>query len=189
MTIRELENAGLDLWLMGHTHITWPDKPGNRDIIFNPGTPEPDGFDCKHEGCAFLHSINGRKERETQIINTGTHRFVQASETISDSEDISKLINHYSEESWQQNVLSLKVTGKLEEDTYKKWEDKRSKIRKGVLELRLDDSGVRRKVTNEQIQKEFSEGSFPKQLLSSLSEKEDEEELQMAYELIKEAQQ
>jgi hypothetical protein len=58
-----------------------------------------------------------------------------------------------------------------------------------VLELRLDDADVRRKVTSEQIQKEFSEGSFPEQLLSSFSEEDEEEELQMAYELIKEVQQ
>ena len=44
MTKRELNISGVDIWLMGHTHITWPKKPGKKDIVFNPGTPEPDGF-------------------------------------------------------------------------------------------------------------------------------------------------
>ncbi len=189
MTIQELEGMGVDLWLLGHTHITWPEHPNKRDIIFNPGTPEPDGFACTHEGGAFLHTIKDQKDIKTELISTGTYRFVQASETISDLDNVTKLVEEYSGDSWQKTVLSLKVEGKLEEEAYDEWQDKRSQIRDAVLELRLDDSEVRRKVTREQIQKEFSEGSFPEQLLSNFSEEDEEEELQMAYELIKEVQQ
>jgi hypothetical protein len=173
---------------MGHTHITWPEQPDKRDIIFNPGTPEPDGFTCTHEGRAFLHTIDSLKNIKTEIISTGTYRFIQASEMISSSDEVSKLIEKYSGDSWQKHVLRLKVMGKLEEE-YNMWQDKRSQIRAAVLELQLDDSDVRRKVTTEQIQKEFTEGSFPELLLSNFSGKDEEEELQMAYELIKEVQQ
>ncbi len=189
MSIHELERSGVDLWLMGHTHITWPEQPGKRDMIFNPGTPEPDGFSCNHEGRAFLHTINEEKQIDTEIIITGTYRFVQASETVSNEDDVSQLIEDYSGDGWNNCVLQLEVSGKLEEEALKAWKEERSEIRDAVLELRLDDSGVRRKVTSEQIQKEFSEGSFPEQLLSSFSEEDEEEELQMAYELIKEVQQ
>ncbi|MDZ7721067.1 MAG: metallophosphoesterase [Balneolaceae bacterium] len=30
MTVRELNSSGVDIWLMGHTHITFPEKPGKR---------------------------------------------------------------------------------------------------------------------------------------------------------------
>lgn len=188
MSIHELEQSGADLWLMGHTHITWPEQPDKRDIIFNPGTPEPDGFSCNHEGRAFLHNIGEDKEITTEIISTGTYRFVQVTEQISSTKDVQNLVEQFSEDSWQQAVVELDVSGKLEEEAFETWQESRSQIRDSVLELRLDDTEVRRKVTSEQIQKEFSEGSFPEQLLSSFSEDE-EEELQMAYELIKEVQQ
>ena len=187
MTVRELQDSGLDIWLMGHTHITWPDKPGSRDIIFNPGTPEPDGFDCKHEGRAFFHTIDEQKNIQTEILSTGTYRFVQSDSDIKSVSDIDQLIDSYKDEQWRRTVLKLKVTGKLEPELYEHWKEKRQSIRDMVLELKLDDSGVQRKVTPEQIQKEFAEGSFPEQLLSSFTN-EEEDELQMAYELIKEVQ-
>lgn len=189
MSIHELEQSRVDLWLMGHTHITWPEQPDKRDMIFNPGTPEPDGFSCTHEGRAFLHTINSEKQVDTEIISTGTYRFVQASESVSNEDEVSQLIEDYSGEAWKNCVLQLEVSGKLEEEALQAWEEGRSQIRGAVLELRLDDSAVRRKVTSEQIQQGFSEGSFPEQLLSSFSEEDEEDELQMAYELIKEVQQ
>lgn len=189
MSVHELESSGVDLWLMGHTHITWPEQPDKRDMIFNPGTPEPDGFSCNHEGRAFLHTINTEKQIDTEIISTGTYRFVQASEAVSNEDEVSRINEDYSGDSWKNCVLQLEVTGKLEEEALEAWKEGRSQIRDAVLELRLDDSEVRRKVSSEQIQKEFSEGSFPEQLLSSFSEEDEEEELQMAYELIKKVQQ
>ncbi|WP_138431921.1 metallophosphoesterase family protein [Fodinibius saliphilus] len=189
MSIHELEQSGVDLWLMGHTHITWPEKPDKRDMVFNPGTPEPDGFSCNHEGRAFLHTVREDKEIKTEIVSTGTYRFIQKDEHISSTKDVQDLVEEFSENAWQQAVVELKVSGKLEEEVFESWQESRSQIRESVLELRLEDNEVRRKVTSEQIKKEFSKGSFPEQLLSSFSEDEEEEELQMAYELIKEVQQ
>ena len=48
----------------------------------------------------------------------------------------------------------------------------------------FDDSEVGIKITSEMIHKEFSDGSFPSMLLSALSD--DEEALQLAYEMIME---
>ncbi|SMO93356.1 metallophosphoesterase family protein [Fodinibius sediminis] len=189
MSVHELEQSGTDLWLMGHTHITWPEHPDKRDMIFNPGTPEPDGFSCNHEGRAFLHTVGEDQEIKTEIISTGTYRFIQKNEQISSIKDVQGLVDQFGEDSWQQAVVELKISGKLEEEAFEAWQESRSQIRESVLELRLEDNEVRRKVTSEQIQKEFSKGSFPEQLLSSFSEDEEEEELQMAYELIKEVQQ
>lgn len=189
MSVNELQHSGMDLWLMGHTHITWPEQPDKRDIIFNPGTPEPDEFSCNHEGRAFLHTINEQKEITTEIVSTGSYRFEQVVEQVSSDSDVQALVEQFKEDSWQQSVVELEVSGKLEEEAFEAWRESRSQIRDSVLELRLDDSGVRRKVTSEQIQKEFSEGSFPEQLLSAFSEDDEEDELQMAYELLKEVQQ
>lgn len=188
MTVSELEKAGVDVWLMGHTHITWPVNPDKKDIIFNPGTPEPDGFDCKHEGRAFLHTIDDQKNIQTEILSTGTYRFVRSKPSLNSESDVNKLLEAYKDQQWQKVVLQLTVTGKLEPELYNHWKEQRQTLRDQVLELKLDDSDLRRKVTPEQIQKEFPEGSFPEELLSSFSSQE-EDELQMAYELIKEVQQ
>ncbi|REL37900.1 DNA repair exonuclease [Rhodohalobacter sp. SW132] len=185
MTKRGLEESGLDIWLLGHTHITFPDKPGKRDIVFNPGTPEPDGFDCSHEGRAFLHTIDEKKSIQTEILSTGSYRFLRVERTLNRQNDLEKLLEEFQKKEYQKSVVKLSVSGRLDPDLYDQWLDKRHQIRDAVMELKLDDSGLKRKVTEEQIRKEFAEGSFPEQLLSSIPE-ENEDELQMAYELIRE---
>jgi DNA repair protein SbcD/Mre11 len=187
MTVRELNSSGVDIWLMGHTHITWPEKPGKKDIIFNPGTPEPDGFDCSHEGRAFLHTIDENKLISTEILSTGTYRFRKMERSLNSESDLEKLLKEFGSNEFNHTILKLDVSGRLEPELYEQWREKRQSIRKAVVELKLDDSELRRKVTEEQIRKEFTDGSFPKQLLSSIPE-ENEAELQMAYELIKEVQ-
>lgn len=185
MTVRDLQDSGVDLWLMGHTHITWPEKPGKKDIIFNPGTPEPDGFDCRHGGRAFLHSIDENKSIQTEILSTGSYRFQRIEQSINHQKDIDTLLEEFQKQGYQKSVVKLSVSGRLEPDLYEQWLDKRHEIRDSTLELKLDDSNLRHKVTEEQIRKEFTKGSFPEQLLASFSSDE-EEELQMAYELIRE---
>jgi len=185
MTVRELQHSGVDLWLMGHTHITWPEKPGKRDIIFNPGTPEPDGFDCGHEGRAFLHTIDEKKSIQTEILSTGSYRFLRVERSLNHQSDLDKLLEEFQKEEYRKSVVKLSVSGRPDPELYDEWQEKRQQIRDSVLELKPDDTNLRRKVTEEQIRKEFAEGSFPEQLLSSIPE-QNEDELQMAYELIRE---
>ncbi|MFW5995561.1 MAG: metallophosphoesterase family protein, partial [Spirochaetia bacterium] len=54
MRREELREAGVDVWLLGHSHVSWPESLSDSPRILNPGTPEPDGFDCTHPGHAFI---------------------------------------------------------------------------------------------------------------------------------------
>lgn len=188
MTTAELQEAGVDLWLMGHTHITWPENPGQKDIIFNPGTPEPDGFDCRHEGRAFLHTIDQNKTIQTERIQTGSYRFLSTTQTLRSRRDLGELLENFQKNEYQKSVVKLSVSGRLDPDVYDEWLEIRHHVRNAVLELKLDDANLKRKVTLQQIRNEFTEGSFPERLLSSIPE-EEEDELQMAYELIREVKQ
>lgn len=188
MTVRELTDAGVDLWLMGHTHITWPENPGKKDIIFNPGTPEPDGFDCRHEGRAFLHTIDPDKTIRTQTMMTGSYRFLSIDQTLRTRRDLEELVGNFQNEEYQKSVVKLSVSGRLDPDVYDEWIEMRQQIRNTVLELKLDDADLKRNVSREQIRNEFTEGSFPERLLSSIPG-QNESELQMAYELLREVKQ
>ena len=52
--------------------------------------------------------------------------------------------------------------------------------------FKFDDSDLGFKITDDVIDKGFTRGSFPYQLLSELLKNKDEEALQLAYELIQE---
>ncbi|MEQ9617733.1 MAG: DNA repair exonuclease [Deltaproteobacteria bacterium] len=186
MILKELKNTGVNIWLLGHTHVTWPEKPGNRDLIFNPGTPEPDGFDCRHEGHAFFITINENKEIEAEILSTGTYLFVQRLETLEKEQDLKKLVDSITKDDYSHVVLQLTLEGHLDPELYDEWRSTLPTLRKNVLELKLHDSDLVQRVTREQIRQEFPEGSFPYRLLSEFFEDEDEQALQMAYEIIQE---
>lgn len=187
MTQNELKDAGVDLWLIGHTHVTWPEKPGSRDFIFNPGTPEPDGFDCSHEGRAFFISVNDEKKITAEVLSTGKYRFVRRNEKVENNHDLKKLLQSIADNNNSRVLLHLNVSGHLDPEDFDEWKESISKIRENVLELRLHDSELMQRVTPEQIKHEFPEGSFPQLLLSQFYEEGDEQSLQLAYELIQEA--
>ncbi|MFO7848347.1 MAG: metallophosphoesterase [Spirochaetia bacterium] len=188
MTLEELKDAGVDIWLLGHTHITWPENPDRRDFVFNPGTPEPDGFACRHPGRAFCISIDENKEISAEILNCGLYRFRQRREKLYTKEDIQKLEASLEEDEFRRVVLKLTVEGRLEPEVYEYWKERIPELRKAVLELKLDDGKLLRSITIEQISKEFPKDSLPEKLLSRFAEAGDSQALQRAYELIRRAQ-
>jgi exonuclease SbcD len=69
MTLQELENLPLDVWLLGHTHVAYPANESTKDWkVFNPGTPEPDGLDCRHHGHAWIINLDEQKRITANLI-------------------------------------------------------------------------------------------------------------------------
>ena len=188
MTETELLQCGLDVWLMGHTHISYPPKPGLKSKIFYPGTPEPDGFDCNHKGGALLLEISEEKEIKPTFISTGTYRFMHEEVEISSQSDLKSIREKYANPSHKNTLLKLKLKGALVEEDYKELQAIQMEVDKNLCFLHFDSSEVTIKITPELIEKEFTEHSFPYKLLKNLVQENDFEALQIAYELTRETQ-
>lgn len=184
MTLQELQKCGLDLWLMGHTHSHYPVKPGDLDMIFYPGTPEPDGFDCQHEGTAWIIEIDEKRKIHATLISTGTHRFLHEEAEVSSSKDLEALKEKYTAQNYKQTLLKLKIKGRLPQNEYTKLPEIKRILQERLFYLLIDDDGVTEQITLERINQEFTEGSFPYKLLAALAC--DSESLQIAYDLIRE---
>lgn len=185
MTFQELNSIPLDLWLLGHTHIPYPANNQVSDIkIFNPGTPEPDGLDCKHEGNAWIINIDQDKNISASRTTTGTYKFIDKEYEINDEDDLDKVTDDIIGTSPERTIARITLKGRINEDTMDYYSVIYNKLNKelGFLITDVNDLGV--KITPEKIHNEFSEGSFPQELLLSLSD--DENTLQLAYELIME---
>lgn len=186
MTQQELSDAGVDLWLLGHIHVPWPNNPGKNDRVLYSGTPEPDTANCPHGGTALLVEIGEEKEVQIQRLFTGKYRFENWDEYVTSKEEIESLLQRAEEDS-QEVVCRLTLSGKLEEEAFESWhEEFFQKLREAFFYLKLDDSDLKRKITKEQVKEEFPEESFPDRLLSRFIENDQEEALQTAYELISE---
>src|SRR5665648_194095 len=206
MSLAELTSAPVDVWLLGHTHITYPDKKKVSGWkIFNPGTPEPDGLDCKHTGNAWIITIDdtkagnsdikalnsdtkaagaNHKEVSGDLITTGSYRFKDQRHIVRNKADFEKIMGDLLKDDPHNTIARLRLGGKLDEETFNYRHEVRQKLDESLACLIFDDSEVGIKITSEMIHKEFSDGSFPSMLLSALSD--DEEALQLAYEMIME---
>ncbi len=188
MTEPELHSCGLDLWLMGHTHIPYPSEPGPRSKVFYPGTPEPDGFDCGHEGKGLVIEIDEGKKVSASFISTGTYRFHHLEAEISSWSEAEEIMENCSGPGHEKTLLKLKLKGRLPEEEYKKLSSIYKNLEQKLALVDIDSTGVTIRITPDLIEKEFTEDSFPYRLLKQLSKGEDYEALQVAYELIRETQ-
>jgi len=109
----ELLRAGLALWLIGHTHTPFPRAPGAADRIYDPGTPEPDGFDCAHEGAAWVLEIAAGGGITAVSVKTGGLRFVEESITVRDAKDLEGLETRYAGEQAKRILLRAALAGRL----------------------------------------------------------------------------
>ncbi len=185
MSERELVDIGLDLWCLGHTHIPYPNTSIiDSSNVFNPGTPEPDGMDCKHGGNAFIIDIDDNKDIKATAVETGKYRFYDLKYIVEDERDFEKIEEELLSNSPNRKMVRLKLTGRLNKEVYDIKGDYYKKFNSNLGYFNVDDSELKIKITKEIIEKEFTKDSFPHKLLNSLADEEGA--MQLAYELIKE---
>ncbi len=187
MSEEELRSLPFDLWLLGHTHVPYPRKENVTDsTVFNAGTPEPDGMDCKHEGSAWLIKLkkeNGKKIHAQQI-KTGNYRFIDEElkiENIDSFEEIKKL---YQAEKAKNTLLRVTLKGRIEPAVIKQKQPIYNELAAELAYFKVEDSELLPKITADKISADFTKGSFPYRLLHNLLSRDDEEALHQAYDLI-----
>jgi len=186
MSREELSTAGLDLWLMGHTHIRYPDEDvGTEAKIFFPSTPEPDGFDCKHPGYAWLIELGEDKSVRYQSIQTGRYRFFTMERELSAEDDVEVLKSYFHKLDREKHLVKLKLKGRVQGEIYDERSAMLTELNECVLHLEANLSELFREITVEDINREFTEGSFPYKLLMALAkDQQNPISLQIAYDFI-----
>ncbi len=187
MKISELLSSGMDLWLLGHTHARYPKEPTAKDRIFMAGTPEPDGFDCDHEGSAWMIRIPDRGAIEAEALRTGGYRFVHESALIRGEADLAAFIKRLSTPDTRRTLLKAVLSGYLPPEAHRDMEEQGKSLAGRYFHLSWDTAAVREEVTADTVEREFSEGSFPYRLLHTLLQSGDAEALELAYDLLQEA--
>ena len=189
MSKEELLSCGLDLWLLGHVHSRYPERPDLPDRVFYPGTPEPDGFDCGHGGSAWILTVKDDRSVEALPLATGKYRFLHHRASLGSAGDVENLKAAFASPEGARTLCKLSLAGRLPRDLFRSVSRLEEEIRKKIFYLHspLDTEALREEIKKEDIEREFSEDSFPYRLLGSLADEGDHEALQIAYEMILEA--
>ncbi|MFO7814735.1 MAG: DNA repair exonuclease [Halanaerobiales bacterium] len=188
MSKSELRSLNLDLWLLGHTHIPIPTTKENNVVfnkkIYNAGTPEPDGFDCRHKGFVWYIEMNSKEDIKAELIKTGKYSFEELNKEIKTEEDLNNLLEGIKSNNPENKLIRLDLYGRIDQAIHNKKNEYYNKIEDITFYARINDDDLNLKITKEKIKEEFSEGSFPFQFLNELMG--EDKTLEIAYELIQE---
>jgi DNA repair protein SbcD/Mre11 len=184
MKAAELLACDMDVWLLGHTHLRFPDRPSPGDRIFLPGTPTPDGFDCTHAGTAWLFELGDDRSVTAEPITTGAVRFADETAPVTGARDLEMLEERSHAPEARQTLLRLHLTGRVPREILSAIGELRARMAGSFLHLDLRTDELREEITAETIDREFPEASFPHILLTRLLD--DPDALQIAYDLIRE---
>lgn len=188
MTQKELLDLNMDLWLLGHSHIPYPDKEIIKNHkIFNNGTPEPDGMDCSHRGSAWYIELSKDKAIKAERIKTGIYHFSDLNYKISSKSDLEKAVEDILADNPETKILRLKLEGELSKENFAEKDELLNQIRDNIFYAKIDQNNLNIKIDKKLIAEEFIVNSFPYELLSELED--DEQALNLAYKMLKEVQQ
>lgn len=188
MTKDELLSLNMDLWLLGHSHLPYPkNKKVQMQKIFNNGTPEPDGMDCRHPGYAWYIELNENKQVQAEQIKTGNYHFSDLEKQINSRNELENLVTEILNSEPENKILRLKLKGELPQQVFADKDKYLAELRDNCFYVKIDQSGLSIKIDHELITEEFAENSFPYQLLTELED--NNQALHLAYKMLKEVQQ
>lgn len=190
MNRAELHSIPVDVWLLGHAHVTEPNIIEGEEVsgynIFNAGTHEQLDLHNNTEGNAFIVTIqnnNGIKKILAKKIITGKIRYFDLNFKANDSrgleEALSNLVKNYQEKS----IIRLTISGSIEAAEYKEKERIYENILGKFIYYSINDTALSEKINKDKIESEFSEIGFVAKFLDGLLD--NPVELQMAYDVVK----
>ena len=188
MSREELLALEMDLWLLGHSHLPYPQQKNVKmQKIFNNGTPEPDGMDCSHYGSAWFIEFDQEKQLAAEQVRTGNYHFSDLEKELSSRSELEEIITEILDSDPQNKVLRLKLKGELPREDFEEKDQYLAELRDNCFYTKIDQSGLNIKIDQELIAAEFAENSFPYQLLNELED--NSQALHLAYKMLKEVQQ
>ena len=194
MTESELLDIPMDVWLIGHTHIPYPDcLREDADTvgykIFNAGTHEQTDLHNNTEGNGFIISID-KAGTEAKVMArkfvSGRICFRDLSIKVKPDSDTSlaDAVKNATAQLKDDTVVRLKICGSAKQAEYRE----REKIYKDILGRFLtyekEDNELGEEITTDKIRSEFAQTSFAAKFLEALMD--DPAEAQMAYHLLQE---
>lgn len=186
MNKTELLDLNMDLWLLGHSHLPYPEQKQVRgQRLFNNSTPEPDGMDCSHPGYAWFIELEAQNIKAERLI-TGKFHFADLEYQINLETDFEKMTAEILNDQPETKILRLKLKGNLPKETFLIKDEFLNQLRDNCFYLKIDQSNLKIKIDREIIAEEFAVNSFPYELLTELEN--EEQALHLAYKILKEVQ-
>lgn len=194
MTKAELESCQMDLWLIGHTHMPYPNQEkivGEK--ILNAGTHQQTDIADRAEGSVFLIELPTEIVKEKDKISekicvrkipTGVLHFEKREINLAHGEHLQEKIEKSIQGMERENTtLRMIIFGTALEEEYEQRQFIYQSYEEQFLKFEVQDFELQQEITREKIAKETLEGSLENQLLMKYLN--EPEILNLAFELVK----
>lgn len=194
MTRAELENCKMDLWLIGHTHIPYPNQEemvGER--ILNAGTHQQTDIADRADGSVFLIEFPAQFSKEKEKFSEKIHvRKIPTSVIHFEKREINLVHGESLQEKIEKSIqgmerenttLRLIISGIALEEEYEQRQSIYREYEEQFLKFEVQDTELQQEITREKIAKETLEDSIENQLLMKYLD--NPELLNLAFELVK----
>lgn len=183
----ELESIPVDVWLIGHTHVSIPKNLTENfefcgDKIFNAGTHVQTDVSCNTEGQCIIIEIGADKKLRAKKFVSGNLRFFRLHVELS-ADEMENIISRALEDVPNDSVVDLVLSGAVSAEEYNMRKELVESVLSRFVEGSYNDYAVSKVISKELIDSEFPETSFSVGLLTALLD--DPKEAQLAYELLK----
>ncbi len=192
MTEEELLNIPVNVWLVGHTHVSYPKTLDENSFtsgykVFNAGTHCQTDVSNNTDGCAFIIELDGDNSPSAKKVHTGTLRFyrdeIQCIPASDGSQTLEAQLTQAVRNYGDLSVVESALVGSVVNDDYEQRSDIYKKVFGRFLEYKCTDKDLSKLLNEELIKAEFNEKSLSAQLLLGLLN--DPTEAQLAYDLIR----
>lgn len=194
MSQNELNAIPVDAWLIGHTHIPFPQimtdlKEHNGYKIFNAGTHAQTDVHNNTAGYGFEIDIvhdGATKTVTAKAVECGEIRFYDLDISVAPKQEdiLDTSVNNTTKDLQDDSIVRLNLAGAVSKDEYDNRNAIYDKYLNRFLFYKIEDSDLSEEITIEKIRDEFAETSFAAMFMEALSE--EPKEMAMAYELLKE---
>lgn len=193
MTEQELLDIPVDAWMIGHTHIPYPNCLKETEEttgykIFNAGTHVQTDLSNATEGNGFIISISkedGKKKVSARKYVSGKIRFYDLKGQVKPQSDTAlfDVLSDMMKDISCNSVVRVKLSGAVKQTEYERKEEIYKELFSKYLTYEVDDRELNEEISVEKIRAEYAQTSFAAQFLEQFIE--NPAELQMAYELVK----
>jgi predicted phosphodiesterase len=192
MTEEELSAIPVDAWLIGHTHVPYPnelkedgDTPGYK--IFNAGTHEQTDLSNNTEGNCFIITID-KCGSEAKVLArkyvSGRIRFYDLNIKVKPDSDaaLTDAVNNAVAGKNKNAVIRICLSGSIKQNEYENRKNIYKEALGEFLTYEVRDDELSEEITVDKIRSEYAETSFAAKFLEELTG--NTTELQMAYDLL-----
>ena len=188
MSEAELNNAGVDTWLLGHVHVPYPSSDyAGKPFCFMPGTHTPEHINRKFKGHAWCISFDDAKKISFEQIRTGKFSFFRTEKSLNNLSDVQLILAEMNEmENKHEMIVEYKLSGSLSVEDIELLNQGVDQIKNEFLELTVNPF-LTTKIDMNMIRNEIPEGTFAYKLFNEIDASADEDkelEMDIAYKLI-----